>query len=188
MSYTRVIAFDQSPTKTGWAEYSVGAEIEYGICPAFRKPVAGERKEDHEVARLRHVLQFIKGRVTRPGVVPLVLMEGFAHNEKFHSHMMGGLGYSARFFLSQSNIDWLIVSPGSLKKFAASSGSAKKELMIKECLKRFHVDTDDNNVADAVALCHVGMALLGWWEPRTGQQREVVALLQKNNDRIVTAA
>ena len=51
--------------------------------------------------------------------------------------------------------------------------------MIKYVEKRFGVDTDDDNVADAVTLCHMGAAFLGRYECAIQPQREVIAELRK---------
>jgi crossover junction endodeoxyribonuclease RuvC len=42
-----------------------------------------------------------------------------------------------------------IVSPQTLKLFVTGKGIAKKEMMLKEVYKRWKIDTQSNNVADA---------------------------------------
>ncbi|HUV67023.1 MAG TPA: hypothetical protein VMW24_24260, partial [Sedimentisphaerales bacterium] len=67
------------------------------------------------------------------------------------------------------------------KKFVAGKGNADKDLMLKEVLKRFALDLDNHNVADAVGLLYIGLALIGNWQPTTDQQRAVVTAVRNSN-------
>ena len=59
-------------------------------------------------------------------------------------------------------VPFIIVTANQLKKFVSGSGKeARKENVLKDLLKRFLVDVDDNNVADATVLQFIGRALLG---------------------------
>jgi len=46
--------------------------------------------------------------------------------------------------------------------------------MLKYVEKRFGVDTDSHDAADAVTLNFIGQALVGWWYTELGFQEEIL--------------
>jgi crossover junction endodeoxyribonuclease RuvC len=66
-----------------------------------------------------------------------------------------------RFILWQEGIKYLPVTPTSLKKFVFGSGKAKKEQMMMEVYKRWGYTSETNDIADAMGLAHMGLAILG---------------------------
>lgn len=130
--------------------------------------------------RLAHVLKFVKSKVDPDS---FVVFEGFAFSQPNQAHQLGGIGYLLRFYLWQQGIDWMEIGPTKLKQFVTGKAFAKKEEMMKDVLKRFSVDTDDNNVADAVALAHVGMTKLGYYPNATQYQMECILPSVKKSKR-----
>lgn len=107
-----------------------------------------------------------------PGL--LVVMEDFAlHARSGSIDEICGMAYLVRHALWQVGLDYLLATPGQLKKFVLGSGAAEKSLVMKEVLKRFGVDTADDNQADAVVLAHIGAAVAGRWAPTMEAQRAV---------------
>ena len=53
--------------------------------------------------------------------------------------------------------------------------------MLKFIATRFGHDVNDNNIADAIGLGYVGMALVGDWSPTMEAQSSVLATIRKNN-------
>ena len=51
---------------------------------------------------------------------------------------------------------FLEVPPTTLKKFVTGSGKGEKSLMLKEVYKTYNFDTNNDNIADAFALCKLG--------------------------------
>jgi len=84
-----------------------------------------------------------------------------------------------RLALRKCGVDYLPVAPSQLKKFGTGTGQCKKEVVIKEVFKRFGVDTNDNNEADAIVLVHLGAALCGFWQTTIKAQDEVLKELLK---------
>jgi crossover junction endodeoxyribonuclease RuvC len=72
---------------------------------------------------------------------------------------MGALHYYLRIFFRKKNIDYRIIPPGTLKKFVAGEGkgNAKKELMLLKVYKKWGVEFDDNNLADAYSLARMAL-------------------------------
>ncbi len=111
-----------------------------------------------------------------------VIMEDVAYSmNKSYAKENAGLAFIIRVELFTEKIPFIVVASSSLKKFCSGSGSAKKEMMIKEVLKRWGVDCPDNDTADAVALAFLGMALTGEWTPTIQPQREVVEQVTGKN-------
>jgi hypothetical protein len=190
---SRVAAFDLSLTGTGWcvagemAAIAANPEkfvIRWGTIDP--KPLTG-------MARLQRIVNAIMAGAES---YDLVIMEdlgpigGMRGKDGTNARVQVGnserigLAYIVRYAIWLRNIRYVLVSPASLKKFTAGSGSAKKENMILEVYKRF-VDHDGNAIscatsdeADAVGLCFIGRALLGEWEPYYKEQREVLAKLK----------
>jgi Holliday junction resolvasome RuvABC endonuclease subunit len=175
MPFSRVLAFDLSLAHTGWCAQSA-AGMGYGLCPNFRKKKeVGD--EAYDLERLSHILKFVKPRV-EPDT--LVVIEDFSFASQGQAlFQLGGLGYLIRYWLWQNKTPFVLVSPTALKKFVCGAGNAKKAEMVKEVFRRFEVDVRDDNVADAVGLCYLGLSLIHAYEPTTEKQREVTRDLQK---------
>lgn len=95
-----------------------------------------------------------------PNIVDLeyVYIEGpsFSSNGQFMLQM-GALNFFIRIFLRKKNIEFKIIAPTTLKKWVCENGRAKKELMILNVYKRWGVEFQDNNLADAYGLARMAM-------------------------------
>jgi Holliday junction resolvasome RuvABC endonuclease subunit len=69
------------------------------------------------------------------------------------------LGGIIRYHLRKAGLTPLEVPPTQLKKFVTGDGHADKNIMIKECFKRWDVDFSDDNMADAFGLAKLGVAM-----------------------------
>lgn len=169
-----IAAFDLSFTATGWAIWDCTHQIASGVF----KSNAGQQP----LERMVEISSTIVSMLDRAkfGLVEhdLVVLEGFAYGRANQAHQMGGLGYIVRLELQRRGLRYIEVAPSALKKFVSGSGNAAKDVMLKNVYKRFGFDTSDNNIADAVGLLYVGMALEGIWEPTTAEQREVIAQIK----------
>jgi crossover junction endodeoxyribonuclease RuvC len=82
-----------------------------------------------------------------------VYMEGYSFASRSgQAFSIGELGGVVKAYLFKEGITPKIIPPTSLKKFVTGKGNAKKELMLKEVYKKWGVDFDDNNLADAYGL------------------------------------
>lgn len=88
-----------------------------------------------------------------------VYIEGYAFSFKGSGTVLIEIGTIIRYFLYQEGYEYTEVSPTTLKKFATGTGTAQKDLMIKEVYKKWGYDTDSNDIADAVALGMFGLAV-----------------------------
>jgi len=69
---------------------------------------------------------------------------------------MGGLHYFLRLFLYKNNIDFKVIAPNSLKKFIYK-GNAKKDLILLKVYKKWGVEFEISDLADAYGLARMAM-------------------------------
>lgn len=67
------------------------------------------------------------------------------------------IGGIVRFALNNMNTHYTLVSPTTLKRFVGSPGS--KSMIPKECLKRWKIDLESDDLADALVLTKIGEAI-----------------------------
>ena len=109
----------------------------------------------------------------------LVVIEGYAFARPNQAHQIGELGGMIRMLMTARGENWIEVAPSALKKFATGKGNAPKELILQQVYKRWGVEFDDNNLADAFTLAKVGQAyLLPECAGLTAFQAEVLAALR----------
>ncbi len=70
---------------------------------------------------------------------------------------MGALHYLIRLIFLKKKINYKIIAPGTLKKYVAGTGVAKKELMLLKTYKKWGVEFSDNNLCDAYGLARMAL-------------------------------
>jgi crossover junction endodeoxyribonuclease RuvC len=120
------------------------------------------------VLRLRKLYYDISGEMTKlvkVGRVAKIAMEGYSMAEKYGQHNSGEVGGVIKlsvfsFFVGRNECAFpVLVAPQQLKKFATGNGNSKKEMISKEVLKRWNVDFDDTNLAEAYVLARIAHAV-----------------------------
>ena len=95
-----------------------------------------------------------------PNIVCLhsVCIEGpsYASNGAFILQM-GALHFMIRLMLKRAGVSYKIVAPGTLKKFVTGDGRAKKDLMLLKVFKKWGVEFDNDNLADAYSLARMAL-------------------------------
>ena len=116
------------------------------------------------------------------GRIARVAMEGYSMAERFGQHASGEVGAAiklcilAHFDAQDPRAYPVIVQPQQLKKFATGNGNTKKEMLAKEVLKRWSVDFDDTNLAEAYVLARIAYAVDAGPEMTKFQEDVVKAL------------
>jgi crossover junction endodeoxyribonuclease RuvC len=83
----------------------------------------------------------------------VVAIEGLSYGSNLPSSQeRAALHFMVRASLIADGREFITVPPTTLKKFVCDTGKAKKELILKEVFRRWGVDTDNDNQADAAAL------------------------------------
>ncbi len=110
----------------------------------------------------------------------LVVIEGYSFGSQGRAiFQIGELGGIIRRYLYLMKIPWVEVAPGSLKKFVTGKGNSKKEHMMMHVLKRWGVECNNNNEADAFGLAMIGECFKGR-DTETQAQAEVISGLWKS--------
>lgn len=166
---------DPTPCHTGWALYDRASEtFTYGV---FEPP----KETTDDLSRMEYMLAevlslFPAGSCTASTI--LVVIEGLAFNGRgAYALQLAGLGYLLRLEFRHLGIASKDVPPTQAKKFLTGRGNCDKNLILKEVYKRYAIDVDDDNIADAVNFNMIGRALLGWIEPANQAQRTVIEAL-----------
>ena len=95
-----------------------------------------------------------------PNIVCLhsVYLEGpaFLANGKF-ALQMGALHFMIRLMLKKRGVGFKVIAPGTLKKFVTGKGNAKKDLMLLNVYKKWGVEFDNDNLADAYGMARMAL-------------------------------
>lgn len=156
----KIVGIDPSLTSTGVA---VLPDRTYVI-----------RSKQHGVARLTEIRDAIKKEIAD---ADLVILENYAYCRANQAHQIGELGGVLRVLLTESGVRWITVAPAQLKKFATGKGNTKKEHMLQQVYKRWGVECETSDEADAFTLAKIGQALVHDVE-LTKFQKEVIERLK----------
>lgn len=70
---------------------------------------------------------------------------------------MGALHYLLRLYLYKKKINYKVIAPGTLKKFVTGKGNAKKDLMLLKVYKKWGVEFEVDDLADAYGLARMAL-------------------------------
>ena len=65
---------------------------------------------------------------------------------------MGALNFFIRYWLRTEGVNYKVISPGELKKFVTGKGNCKKDLILLKVFKKWGIEFDSNDLADAYSL------------------------------------
>lgn len=124
-----------------------------------------------------HLLSWIRQCRPRPKVV---VMEGYSMAARAGRLAdLGELGGVLKVALwdagyREEDGTLVVVPPAQLKKFATGRGNADKAAVVSAVVRRWRVDVNTDDEADAYALARLGLALLGGGGALTAYQEDVV--------------
>jgi Holliday junction resolvasome RuvABC endonuclease subunit len=140
------------------------------------------------VLRLRKLMVDINRELVKleiNGTIRQFAMEAYSMAEKYGQHASGEVGAAIKLvILSHFATDDrraypVLVAPQQLKKFATGNGNTKKEMLPKEIYKRWGMDFNDTNLAEAYALARIAHAIEAKPEMTVFQQDVVKALANR---------
>ena len=70
---------------------------------------------------------------------------------------MGALHYLLRLYLYKKKLNYKVIAPGTLKKFVTGKGNAKKDLMLLKVYKKWGVEFEIDDMADAYGLARMAL-------------------------------
>jgi len=99
---------------------------------------------------LRDSLQTYRGKISG------VCIEGYSFGSRLgQAFSIGELCGIFKICLTKFPVLYKIIAPTRLKKFVTGKGNSKKELLLKEVYKKWGIDFNDNNLADAYGLARI---------------------------------
>lgn len=153
---TRVIGLDPSLTGTGIAGHGWSLAV----------ASTGNVVKDAYPARWWRINDLAARVVEQVGMPDLVVIEAPSFDSKSTSaHDRAGLWWKLYGRLTGAGIPVATVTPSQLKKYALGKGVGSKAQVIEQVTRRLgHIWTDlagDDNQADAVVLCAMGLDAVG---------------------------
>jgi Holliday junction resolvasome RuvABC endonuclease subunit len=143
----RVIGLDLSITGTGIARHDGSLER-----PKYPKGVTGDRRLIHLTASIR----------LAAASAELAVVEKFVSTRSAVANLSLGMVHGiTRKALLQMSVPYVLVGPGTVKKFATGDGNADKSDMRMAWFKRTGEDVRDDNMVDAAWLRQIGLHLTG---------------------------
>lgn len=164
MKSDKIISIGIDPsTKTGIAVLQFDKTLgnyEPLLKDVFKSPKDGSGILRADVIAVR-IYDLVRDCKLKYGSDPIVVIEGYGFGQASSIRILVEIGTMIRFRLHDLGISYIEVAPTALKKFVTGKGNAKKELMLLEVYKRWGIDCETNDEADAVGLGMYGLAVNG---------------------------
>lgn len=150
-----MVGIDLSLTSTGLA---TPAEVQRVRSKGVAKDSLALR-----YARLLALHDQVLAAATRPRLPNLVVIEGPSVNSRYgHAHDRSGLWWLVVGGLFEMEVPVAVMAPAARCKYATGKGSAPKDTVLSETVRRYRrFAVDGNDTADALVLCAAGMDRLG---------------------------
>ncbi len=106
------------------------------------------------------LMELEKEYIFIPNIVCLhsVYLEGPAYaSQGAFILQMGALHFMIRLLLKKKGLNYKVIAPGTLKKFVTGKGNAKKDLILLKVYKKWGVEFDNDNLADAYSLARMAL-------------------------------
>jgi len=136
----------------------------------------------NELLRIKGIIEGIEISIMGHDI-DIAVIENLAFGVKKTTALtqLAGLSYFTRDMLYKKSIPFVMVAPGSLKKFITGNGAAKKDEMLLATYKLYGITLLDDNICDGYGLARLGYSILqSNCEPMmTQNQQEVVTLISK---------
>ncbi|MDN5324059.1 MAG: crossover junction endodeoxyribonuclease RuvC [Clostridia bacterium] len=130
------------------------------------------------IERLIEIEEYVTDLI-ETNLLDLVVIEGYAFARANQAHQMGEIGGVIRRRLHKLRIPWIEIAPNQVKKFASGKGNCKKDLILMNVYKRWRVEFQSSDEADAFILAKIGTILKGYTESLNQKQSEVIKALKK---------
>jgi crossover junction endodeoxyribonuclease RuvC len=124
-----------------------------------QKLISTDSKDDTEdrLIQIENEIKFI------PNIVGLkvVFVEGPSYSSRGDQMLqMGALNIFIRIFFRKNKVNYRVIAPPTLKKWVAKTGRAKKEMMLLHIYKRWGIEFENNNLADAYGLARMAQSTM----------------------------
>ena len=120
-----------------------------------KQEVITTTKRNSDEERLIYLRDYISVLITSNDIVYL---EGLSYASQGQAKaQMGAVHYVTRIFLLENDIKYKIVTPTELKKFVTGKGQCKKDLILLNVFKKWGVEFDNADLADAYGLARMAL-------------------------------
>jgi len=105
--------------------------------------------------RLIHIRDYLSAIIKAEDVV---YIEGLSYGSIGAAKaQMSAVHYVIRLFLHEREIRYKVIAPTVLKKFVTGKGQCKKDLILLKVFKKWGVEFDSNDLADAYSLARMAL-------------------------------
>ena len=177
----KIVGLDISLTSTGLVVLEDGVMI---FNKAIKSKNEGKTVEER-LNRISEIIDELKANIHNKNI-DVIVIEGYSFGSRVGmAYTIGELGGIARWeFRGYKMFE---IAPTQLKKFITGKGKCDKNLILKEVYKRYNVDFDSDDIADAFALAMI------YWTLHcienniecklTKPQKEVIGLMRKEGNK-----
>jgi Holliday junction resolvasome RuvABC endonuclease subunit len=149
----RVLAFDQASVSTGWCFGTKSGLTECGrinITP---------RRFDSIGIRFLRLDREVTALIKKFQPTLLALEEHRAHSSVISAQMLGAASAVIMKCAEEHGLHYASFPVARIKKFGSGSHNASKALMLASARKKYpHLHIENDDVADAVAICGLALA------------------------------
>ena len=141
------VGLDLSISETGLVILDNETEIQWFLIKSKTDSIIEDRFDF-----ILDKIKFVKGIVG----LKSVYMENLSFASRGNAiFQLAGLHFIVRHFFFKNNVPYKLIAPQTLKKFVTGNGRSTKDIIIKEIYKKWNVDINNNNLADAYALARM---------------------------------
>lgn len=170
----KIVAIDQSLTCSGMC----CLDSETGII----KTAKIETKKLRGVKRLAYIRTNIF-KFFKDNKGDFLAIEGYSFGSRGRAIFdLGELGGMIKLTAFDEKITLTIVTPGQWKKALFGKGTLKKDMVLKETLKRFNFDFQDDNVCDSFCIAKFIEQYFQWKNDEGKHRVSAVEVFKKFND------
>ena len=149
------VGLDISLTSTGFGKKS---NDDLDLATVKTKP----KDFENDLVRYQHIRDELMRRI--PDDVDMICIEDFYVPRQSHQIKacigLIQVGTIVRLSLLERGLPFRIVTTTQLKKYCTGKGQCPKDTIVKEVYKRWNVDTNDNNQADACVLAYMAESIM----------------------------
>ena len=143
---------------------------------------------EHSLLRVNAIANKVMGYIEQFKPNMIVMEDYFVGKNPRPIINLIELGSIVRYKILTSGGSFFTVTPQSLKKFCHGKGAGGKELVLKGVYKKWNLDVNNNNLADAIVLAYISKALYNELnkipQDLLGYEKEVVTNVTTNRKLI----
>lgn len=151
ISVNMILSIDQSYSGTGVCYLSSDGRMETFLIKTTAD-MLWEKRMEHILSLLDSILNMSAIKMENPSKVEHVILEGYAFGGSFRGFQLGELGGVIKYFFYTKGFSARQILIAHHKMFVARNGQAKKEEVMAALKSRFSIDTNNDNIADAISM------------------------------------